>query len=210
MGGVLKSAPENRKVFEMLATQVLSCPNCAANLSRNDSFCEFCGSEVLIRRISSFRGFSAEKLRKYQSSYQKQAGLPGARLGLGLCYLKCGNYPLAKIQFEKAVEESPESPEAYYYCSLALIGGRRIMTISMKEARQIVANLNTALMLNTDFLCARLLLALICLDYYDANALRAPEDGNEILEELSDLEFDDEEIKILNSAASTDSRTYFN
>jgi len=84
------------------------------------------------------------------------------------------------------------------------------MTISMKEARQIVANLNTALMLNTDFLCARLLLALICLDYYDANALRAPEDGNEILEELSDLEFDDEEIEILNSAASTDSRTYFN
>lgn len=193
----------------MLTTQALNCPNCAANLSQNDSFCEFCGSEVLIRRVSSFHGFSAEKLRKYQSSYQKQAVLPGARLGLGLCYLKCGNYSLAKLQFEKAIEESPESPEAYYYRSLAVISGRRIMTISMKEARQIVADLNTALTLDTDFHCARLLLALLCLDYYDANALSAPEDGNDILRELSDQDFDADEIEVLNIAAPTGNRTYF-
>ena len=183
----------------MLTTQALNCPNCAANLSQNDSFCEFCGSEVLIRKISSFHGFSAEKIRKYQSSYQKQAGLPGARLGLGLCYLKCGNYSLAKLQFEKAIEESPESPEAYYYRSLAVISGRRIMTISMKEARQIVADLNTAL----------LLLALLCLDYYDANALSAPEDGNDILRELSDRDFNADEIEVLSIAAPTGNCIYF-
>lgn len=206
----MKSVPENRKVFEMLVTQALSCPNCAANLSRNDSFCEFCGSEILIRRVSSFHGFSMEKLRKYQNSYRKQTGLPGVCLGLGLCYLKCSNYSLAKIQFEKAIEDSPDSPETYYYHSLALIGGRRIMTISMKEARQIVANLNTALMLDDDFLYARLLLALVCLDYYDANALLAPEDGENILEELSDRKFDADEIEILSSAAPTGNNTYFN
>lgn len=193
----------------MLTTQTLSCPNCAANLSRNDSFCEFCGSEVLIRRASSFRGFSAEKLHKYQSAYRKQADFPGTRLGLGLCYLKCGNYPLAKIQFEKSLEENPESPESYYYRSLAQIGGRRVMTISMKEARQIVADLHTALALDADFIYARLLLALVCLDYYVANALTAPEDGSELLRELSGSDFDIDEIDVLETAAPTGNCTYY-
>ena len=193
----------------MLATQVLTCPNCAANISAADAFCEYCGSEILIRRISSFHGFSREKLQKYQNSYRKQSGMPGARLGLGLCYLKCGNYALAKLQFEKETEENPESAEAYYYHSLALVAGRRVMTISMKEARQIVADLNTALALDEAFHCARLLLALICLDYYEENNLTAPEDGNEILEALSDMEFDADEIDLLRSAAPTGNKTYF-
>lgn len=128
---------------------------------------------------------------------------------MGLCYLKCGNYQLARTQFARAVEENPEIAESYYYQSLALIGGRRIMTISLKEARQIVADLNTALALNAGYIYPRLLKALIFLDYYEMNALTPPEDGEAVLEELADCEFDLNEIETLNLAAPTGDRCYF-
>ncbi len=93
-------------------------------------------------------------------------------LGLGLCYLQMGTFPLARKYFEKIIDASPDISQAYYYYVLAGISGRRLMTLSLNEARQFVTYLHTAIQLDDEMPQYKLLLAMLKRDYYETNGMR--------------------------------------
>ena len=85
-----------------------------------------------------------------------------------------GTYPLATKCFEQVIEASPDISQAYYYFALANIRGRRLMTLSLNEARRLETYLNTATQLDGETPQYKLLLAMLKRDYYETNGMKVP------------------------------------
>jgi hypothetical protein len=103
----------------------------------------------------------------------------------------------------QVIENTPECCEGYYYYAVALLNGRAIGTITMKEARQLAEYLKTAMALDESFVFPKLLYALICLEYYEANELLPPDDGNAILNSI-DSEVDTQELEFFKESVNTE------
>ena len=69
--------------------------------------------------------------------------------------------------------------------------------ISLPVAKQAASNLKTAITLNSDFPFPKLLYALLCIDYFEANELLPPDDGWAILNELDVSCLDEQELDFL-------------
>ncbi len=158
--------------------------------------CPYCGALVRPVRVSSFSSISPAAMTQVRQAAESS----GDPLALALCYLKAGNFTLAKKKLEKVIDESPECCEAYYYFALSLIQGRNLALITMREARKITEYLQTANELNPDFVYARILFGLLCIGYYKSNGLISPADGYEILSELGEVELDAVELEFLRGA----------
>jgi tetratricopeptide (TPR) repeat protein len=123
-------------------------------------------------------------------------------LGLGLCYLQMGTYSLAQECFEQVIESSPEVSQAYYYCVLSIINGRRIMTLSLNVVRELETYLTTAIKIDDAIPQYKLLLAMLKRDYYEVNGLKlAPPTSDELLFEIAGCEINENEIERLRDAA---------
>lgn len=171
--------------------------------------CEYCGCAVGIRRISSFSGISITEFNAIRNNAAVNSGnddgnAPPKDLVLALCYLKTGNFILAKKKLAAVIEEYPECCEAYYYYALTIINGRRLAEITMKEARSITQYLQSAIALDDSFIFPKLLFALLCIEYYEENGLSAPADGREILSSLNDSNVDREELNFFSTLVKTD------
>ena len=162
--------------------------------------CPYCGALVRPVRVSSFNSIPAAGMTQVRQA--AEAG--GDSMALALCYLKAGNFTLAKKRLEKVIDESPECCEAYYYYALALLNGRDYSAITMRDARKIAEYLQTALELDPDFVYARILFGLVCIGYYEANELTPPADGYEILSELGEVELDAVELDFLRETIGPD------
>ena len=177
--------------------------------------CPYCGCRVEFRRISSFNGISRTNdlgnLRKLFESACGQSGNGNKHnsdeknnLSLALCYLLAENYLLAKKKLAAVIEEEPSEPEPYYYYALTLIGGRSLTVLTMREAKTIIGYLQTAMSLDEKFVFPKLLYALICIEYYEANCLRSPANGAELLQQLYEVEVDPSELECFKSLVKTD------
>ena len=160
--------------------------------------CPYCGALVRPVRVSSFNSIPAAGMTQVRQA--AEAG--GDSMALALCYLKAGNFTLAKKKLEKVIDESPECCEAYYYWALAQLNGRDFSALTMRDARKIAEYLQTANELNPDFVYAQVLFGLVCIGYYEANELTPPADGLEILSELGEVELDAVELDFLRHAIS--------
>lgn len=167
--------------------------------------CEYCGCAISLKRISSFNGLSAAEIPEIKASLEnssdKEAG--NKDLALGVLYLKSGNFTLAKKKFAQVMENAPECCESYYYYAVALINGRDLSQLTMREARQLTEFLQTAMTLDENFIFPKLLYALICIEYYENNDLIPPDDGEALLNEI-ECEVDAQELAFFKSAISTD------
>ena len=162
--------------------------------------CPYCGALVRPVRVSSFNSIPAAGMTQVRQS--AEAG--GDSMAIALCYLKAGNFTLAKKRLEKVIDESPECCEAYYYWALAQLNGRDFSALTMRDAKKIAEYLQTANELNPDFVYAKLLYGLVCIGYYEANELTPPADGLEILRELGEVELDAVELEFLCRAIGPD------
>ena len=181
----------------------LQCQTCGgmAEVGKNlRGECPYCGALVKPVRVSSFNSIPSAGMTQVRQA--AEAG--GDSMALALCYLKAGNFTLAKKKLEKVIAESPECCEAYYYYALALLNGRNYSAITMREARKITENLQTANELNPDFVYARILFGLLCIGYYEANELQPPADGWEILSEPGEVELDAVELEFLRKTIGPD------
>ncbi|MCF8275023.1 MAG: hypothetical protein K9I95_14455 [Flavobacteriaceae bacterium] len=171
----------------MANVKILKCQGCGANLSPNNTTCEYCESVNVVESYENPFSLDESLAKKYTNFYkEKIKSDPSdgeAIFSLGLFYLKLKLYDLAVKNFARSIELIPEEADTYYYYSLSLIKGRRIKILTMKEIQNIEEYLNTAIQLE-DKQCYYLLLASIKYDFYKQNGFRIPEPS---YEELIDL-----------------------
>ena len=164
--------------------------------------------------MNSFNGINKSadlgNLRKlFESASSKPKGEKGhlpeekSDLAVALCYLLAENFVLAKKKLSRIIEADPAEPEPYYYYTLTLINGRCLSAITMREAKEITGYLQTAMAMDENFVFPKLLYALLCIEYYEANELRSPDNGAELLEQLCDTEVDSAELEFFKSLVNT-------
>ena len=194
--------------------EVTECPQCGAPASPSNRKCGYCKAEFFITSIAYLDGLGSVAVGKYLKHYKelshKDPNNAEGLLGLSLCYLQMGAYPLARKNFERVIDLSPEIPQAYYYHALATIAGRRLMSISLKEVRTIETYLNTAIQLNGDLPQCKLLLAMLKRDYYEMNGMRVSVPStDDLLEEIRNCEIDTHELGRLKNSVRVEDDAMF-
>ena len=187
------------------------CPRCGAPIENSsEQQCGYCNTELFVDSLADLGQFDPDVVKKslayYAGCIKENPNDAKALGGLGLCYLQMGNSPVAQRQFEQVIEIAPEVASAYYYYVLASINGRRLMTLSLSEARLFEKYLITALQMD-DKPQYRLLLAMIKRDYYEVNGMKVPPPGAaELLKDLYLKEIDAEEVRHLQKSVKVSSQ----
>src|SRR5208283_795201 len=143
--------------------EVSECPQCGATVAPSDRKCAYCKAEFFVTSLAYLGRFDSGGVGKYLKHYKELSrqdphNTEGS-LGLGLCYLQMGTYPLAQKCFEQVIDASPDVSQAYYYYALSNMRGRRLMTLPLNEVRRLEAYLNTAIQLDGEMAQYKLLLA---------------------------------------------------
>ena len=196
--------------------EVRECSQCGS-IERLNGRCANCKAEFYVKSLAYLEQFDSNGIEKYLKQYKglidQDPDNTNGVLGLGLCYLQMGTYPLAQRQFEQVIETTPEIAPAYYYYALANIKGRRLMTLSLSEVRQLETYLNTAIQLDSDAsqYRYRLLLAMLKRDYYETNGMKvSPPSAAELLNDLAGKTIDYSEIEHLRKSVKvSDQEAYF-
>ncbi|HOV89408.1 MAG TPA: tetratricopeptide repeat protein [Syntrophorhabdaceae bacterium] len=185
--------------------EISECPQCGAAASPADRKCGYCKAEFFVTSLAYLGSFDSGGVGKYLKHYKElnrhdPHNIEGL-LGLGLCYLQMGTYPLAQKCFEQIIEASPDVSGAYYYYALASIKGRRIMTLSLNEARQLETYLNTAIQIDGEIPQYKLLLAMLKRDYYETNGMKVPPpSATELLFDIEGQQINKNEIEHLRAS----------
>lgn len=197
----------------MSKIQCLTCGGMSEVGEALSGTCEYCGGRIEFKRIASFNAIPKVDLGKLRKLFEASIGkekseksIPEnkSNLAQALCYLLAGNFTLAKKKLASVIENDPASAEPYYYYALTLVNGRTLSELTMREAKQITEYLQTAIAIDGDFIFPKLFYALLCLEYYEFNELRAPEDGTALLESLAAHEVDSEEFAFFKTAIQTE------
>lgn len=182
--------------------QTMECPQCGAAASPSDRKCGYCRAEFFVTSIAYLSRFDRNVLGKYLAHFKRLTSENHQNgegwLGLGLCYLQTGLFPMAQSCFATAIQVAPEIPQAYYYLALARISGRRLMSMPMNEVREIERFVATAAQLDSESPVFKLLLAVIKGDYYENNGLStAPPAAESLLAEIDGAQIDRSEMERL-------------
>jgi tetratricopeptide (TPR) repeat protein len=185
----------------MAKVEILRCKGCGANLSPENTTCNYCFSENIVKANENPFNLD-QKLSKQYANYfkvkvQSDPSDGNAVFSLGLFYLNLKLYELAIKSFQKAIELNPEEPEIHYYLALSMIKGRRPKTIPFKEIKEIEQFNNAALQLGNKAKYYYLA-AIINFDFYASNGMKVPQpDYNELLNNASSAEAEPIENKII-------------
>lgn len=163
--------------------QVSQCPQCGATNASASARCEYCDSPFFFAELRDFPSGPDIDLAKALQFFRNYKSADAAddetrlavRQSLGLCYLKQRAFPLALNHFSKMIDEFPHLGKPYVYKVLAMLGGKKPRTLTLKTVREIIGILNLAHMLDGTNGQALAQLAVIEYDYYKRNGLRFPE-----------------------------------
>jgi tetratricopeptide (TPR) repeat protein len=140
------------------------------------------------RNVQYLNKFDKVGINKYTDQYKQlikdNPDNYEINMALGLCYLDLKLYDLSCKYFAKVIEQIPDFSDAYYYCALSNIKGKKIKLITMKETKYIEQLLHAALQLNPNRSVYYYLYAVIKYEYYLKNGLLI---GSPSIEELLDL-----------------------
>ncbi len=185
----------------MANVEILRCKGCGANLSPENTTCNYCFSENIVKANENPFNLGQMLAKQYANYFKVKVQsnpLDGnAIFSLGLLSLNLKLYDLAIKNFQKAVELNPEEPEIHYYLALSMIKGRRPKTIPFKEIKEIEQFINSALQLG-DKAKYYYLAAIINFDFYASNGMKVPQpDYNELFYNARYAEAEPIENKIL-------------
>ena len=180
--------------------EIKECPQCGAPASPSMKCCEYCKAEFFVTSLAYLSSFEETAVKKYLQAYKKMTvsnpdDVEGY-MGLALCYLQMGTYPLALKGFQKIVDDFPDVALAYYYESLAIIAGRRIKIMPMNDVKKIENLLNTAIQVDDSCGIAKILLGVLVYDYYELNKMKhGGQSSQELIEMGVNDGVDDGELK---------------
>jgi len=185
----------------MANVEILRCKGCGANLSPENTTCNYCFSENIVKANENPFNLGQMLAKQYANYFKvKVQSNPldvNAVFSLGLLSLNLKLYDLAIKNFQKAVELNPEEPEIHYFLALSMIKGRRPKTIPFKEIKEIEQFINSALQLG-DKAKYYYLAAIINFDFYASNGMKVPQpDYNELFYNARYAEAEPIENKIL-------------
>jgi tetratricopeptide (TPR) repeat protein len=194
--------------------EVTECPQCGAPASPSERKCGYCKAQFFVTNLAYLESLDSESVGKYLKHYKeltrKDPDSAEGLLGLGLCYLQMGTYPLARKSFERVIEIAPEVASAYYYHSLSTIAGRRLMTLPLKEIRSIESFLETSIQVDGDLPQCKLLLAMLKRDYYETNGMRVnPPSVDALLSDIGNRNIDELEISRLRDSVRIGDESIF-
>ena len=193
----------------------IQCLTCGGMTEVGDALsgsCDYCGCRIEFKRIASFNAVEKVNLGKLRKLFESAVSDPGSsktvseeksNLAQALCYLLAGNFTFAQKKLASVIDNDPASAEPYYYYALTLVNGRSLSELTLREAKKITEYLQTAMAIDGDFIFPKLFFALLCIEYYEANDLRSPEDGNALLNGLAGSNVDSQELTFFKSAVST-------
>lgn len=193
---------------------VKECPQCGAPADQNQNSCGYCQAAFFITKISYFKGLADLEIKKYLNHYKKNIqespDSGDSHLGLGITYLELGMPDLAFACFEKTINLSPDSPAAYFYSCLAIVKGRRVMTLTAKEIADIISRINAARKLDDENPIYSLLMAMIKKDYFHLNKMRDEYPFyDELLDELNGVEVDGKEVACIKKFVKVDNIDFY-
>lgn len=180
--------------------EIKECPQCGAPASPSMKCCEYCKAEFFVTSLAYLSNFEESAVKKYLQAYKKMiVSNPDdveGYMGLALCYLQMGTYPLALKGFQKIVDDFPDVALAYYYESLAIIAGRRLKIMPMNDVKKIENLLNTAIQVDDSCGIAKILLGVLVYDYYELNKMKhGGQSSQELIEMGVNDGVDDGELK---------------
>lgn len=107
---------------------VYECPNCGANLKREDNFCPFCRSQYVITPQRA-AATPLPLLNKYISEYKRvltaEPDNNRVSVAMAYCFLQLKLYAKAQAVFDKAIEDDAGNSELYFYSAVCTLGGKK-------------------------------------------------------------------------------------
>ncbi len=182
--------------------EIKECPQCGAPTSPSAKCCEYCKAEFFVTSLAYLSNFEESAVKKYLQAYKKMAisnpdDIEG-HMGLALCYLQTKCYPLALKEFQKIVDDFPDVALAYYYECLAMIGGRRIKILPLKDIKMIETLLDTAIQIDNDNGIYKLLLGIVRYDYFVLNNMKINgSTPNDLIQEAFSCQIETKEVERL-------------
>lgn len=179
---------------------LLKCPQCTAPIGKNDKFCGYCQSELLVRSLSQYHELDKTIKVKYKTAYEdalKKGDDSEVRASLGICYLDLKLYDMALSAFENAVRIDPTSESALYYSALAIFRGRRPFVAQMRSVKKAEEYLEAGAIIGSGKCSAAL--AVIYKDFYEMKHLHGARSSRECLEEARERGLTDEDLREISS-----------
>lgn len=177
----------------MSKIEVLSCSSCGASLSPTAMKCEFCDNLNIVAKQTSAFKLNPLLSKQYLASEQLSKDI----FNSALLHINLKNYEIAKKLLEKEIENNPMNADAYYYCAISIINGKRIKSLGYSDIKTIVRFLNSALQLEEN---AKLyfLSAIINYDFFEKNGMIVPEPNYySLLEKTIELQLENDDIEFL-------------
>ena len=169
--------------------QPQECPQCGATVLLSERRCGYCRAEFFLTDLAYLSNLAPGSVGKYIQYYSKiitsEPENAEALLGLGLCYLQSGIYPLASKAFDKVVTIASDISQGYYYGALCAVKGRRLGSLTLSEIKSVESFVNVAIQLDGSRVEFKLLAAMVKRDYYERNGLRVS--GSSCADILSEI-----------------------
>lgn len=175
----------------MSEIEILSCVSCGASLSPKVMKCDFCDSiNIITRKTNPFK-LNAFLSKQYINSGQ----LSTDKVNTALLHLNLKNYEIAKKLLEQEIENNPLNAEAYFFCALSLINGKRIKSLPFSDIKKITLYINSAIQIDENAKYY-FLSALINYDFFEGNGMILPEPNYYILlEKTLELKFENDDFE---------------
>jgi len=129
----------------------LACPGCGAPATTASTMCDFCSRPIVISTFTSVAEMPLGDINKYANSYRKAlAENPDSQVlnnSLAMCYLKLKLYDKALPAFEKAIEETFDNSETFFYAAVSLLKGKKAFLALRETIDKIEEYINAALMI---------------------------------------------------------------
>lgn len=190
----------------MSKIEILSCVSCGASLSPKAMKCEFCDSENVISKITSPFRLNSALTKQYLNSEQ----IISDKVNTALLHLNLKNYEIAKKLLELEIENNPINADAYFYCAICFINGKRIKSLAFSDIKKITQYINSAMQIKDD---AKYYFfsAIINYDFFEGNGMLLPEPNYYILlEKFRELKLEDEDLEFLENNVIIPKNELFN
>jgi tetratricopeptide (TPR) repeat protein len=179
----------------MSKIEIFSCSSCGASLSPKAMKCEFCDNINIITKESNPLKLNPLLSKQYLASEQLSKDF----FNSGLLQINLKNYEIAKKLLEKEIENNPINADAYFYCAISIINGKRIKSLGYSDIKMILQLLNSSMQLG-DNAKYYLLSAVINYDFFEGNGMIVPEPNYfSLLENTLELKLENDDIEFLQS-----------
>ena len=129
----------------------LRCPNCNASVSTDQQICDWCHQPVIISTFTSVNDMPMPLVNKYASVYRNALAQNPDNMELNksiaMCYLKLKLYDKAIPAFEKAIEETFDDAEEFFYASICLLRGKKAFLAQRRDIDKALEYIDAANMI---------------------------------------------------------------